>query len=97
MTDPDVLFQSVEAPEDSNRRLREAEAVEYLKRLMVNCLHTRGHQIVDRRFGVNADDGGQTMREVGESLQISKERVRQIQTRAIEQLRQLAVCDLDDQ
>lgn len=96
-TDPDVLFQSVEASEGLDKQLREAEAVEYLKGLMAHCLDSREYEIVDRRFGLNADDGGQTLREVGDSLQISKERVRQIQTRAIEQLRQLAVCDPDDQ
>ncbi len=63
---------------------------------MVNCLDAREYQIVDRRFGLNADDGGQTLREVGESLQISKERVRQIQTRAIQHLRQFAVHDFDN-
>ncbi len=96
-TDPDVLVQSVEAAEGSDRQLREAEAVGYLKGLMAHCLDSREYEIVDRRFGLNADDGGQTLREVGESLQISKERVRQIQTRAIEQLRQLAIYDPDDQ
>ncbi|MFY9255067.1 MAG: sigma-70 family RNA polymerase sigma factor [Fuerstiella sp.] len=89
-TDPAILFGSVVASDDQQQR-NDMEVVERLKKLMQDTLSPREQNILDLRLGLNADDGGQTLREVGEKLNISKERVRQLQTRAIEQVRELAL------
>ena len=94
-TDPAVLFGSVVASDDE-QQFNDVHTVAHLKKLMVDALSPREQTILDMRLGLNADDGGKTLREVGEKLSISKERVRQLQTRAIEQVRELAIHDLGD-
>lgn len=96
-TDPEVLFQSVDASEDLEKRLHKSEMADYVRRLMSDCLDPREYQIITRRIGLHSDDGGQTLREVGETLQISKERVRQMQRRALQRLRQILIRELDEQ
>jgi len=93
-TDPEILLQSVACPEDFRERIVQERQLTYLKEIMSTCLEPRESEIVDLRFGLNSDDGGQTLREVGEKLNISKERVRQLQTRAIEKIQELARCNI---
>ncbi len=95
-TDPEILFHSVVSPEDSRDQVHQDRQVTYLKNIMSQCLDAREAEIVDMRFGLNSESGGQTLREVGERLNISKERVRQIQTRAIEQIREVARFKIHD-
>lgn len=61
-----------------------------LFRTMEHCLDAREHQIVMRRFGLNDTGPAQTLREVAAGLGISKERVRQLQIRALDKLRDRA-------
>lgn len=95
LTNPELLFNSVEPRDDSKNQLQQDRQVTQLKKIMVHCLDARELEIVDLRFGLKADDGGQTLREVGEKLNISKERVRQLQTRAIEQIRKFAKFEVE--
>lgn len=53
-------------------------------------LDERERYIVAARFGLNSDHDTRTLRTIGEELGISKERVRQIQIRAITKLQELA-------
>lgn len=94
-TDPAILFSSVVACDDQ-QQISDIQAVDRLKKLIKDTLSPREQTILDLRLGLNADDGGQTLREVGEKLNISKERVRQLQTRAIEQVRELVLHDSGD-
>ncbi len=94
-TDPIVPFGSVVAPDDE-QQINDVQTVSELKKIMEDSLNPREKRIVDLRFGLNSDDGGQTLREVGEELSISKERVRQLQTRTIEQVRELALHEFRD-
>lgn len=94
-TDPAVLFGSVVASDDE-QQMNDVHTVHYLKKLIADALSPREQTILDMRLGLNADDGGKTLREVGEKLSISKERVRQLQTRAIEQVRELALHDCSE-
>ncbi|MFO1001140.1 MAG: sigma factor-like helix-turn-helix DNA-binding protein [Planctomycetaceae bacterium] len=60
-----------------------------------DVLDDREYQIVGHRFrigGLNPD--GQTLREIAADLGISKERVRQLQMKALEKLRDLIDPDL---
>lgn len=58
-------------------------------------LDDREYQIVGHRFGIGGlDPDGQTLREIAADLGISKERVRQLQMKALEKLRELIDPDL---
>jgi RNA polymerase primary sigma factor len=55
---------------------------------VLRCLDDREQTIIVRRFGIAGDK--QTLVQVGRELGISKERVRQLETRALDKLRALA-------
>lgn len=63
-------------------REREGTAQRILARLS-----PREQFILRRRFGIDAQDGGLTLREIGEELDLSRERVRQLEAMALEKLR----------
>lgn len=68
---------------DHARRQRE------VNRLM-SYLNDREQDIIARRFGLDYQVEPQTLQEVGDELGVSKERIRQLQSRAIEKLRHVA-------
>ena len=60
-----------------------------------DVLDDREYQIVGHRFGIGGlNPDGQTLREIAADLGISKERVRQLQMKALEKLRELIDPDL---
>ena len=54
----------------------------------LQALTPRETYILRERFGLE-DGAGRTLEEIGQELQISRERVRQIEARALEKLRRL--------
>jgi len=54
---------------------------------VLSKLTDRERQIVSSRFGVGEEDHAQTLGEVGNDLRVTRERVRQIEARAIEKIR----------
>ena len=63
-------------------RQREGRAEELLR-----VLAPREQFILRRRFGIGANTNAQTLREIGEELNLSRERVRQLEAVALKKLR----------
>jgi RNA polymerase primary sigma factor len=85
--DDDSDFKLTEAMPDNNSSIQRmsAERQEALHFLMEN-LRPRERRVLDLRFGLTGT-GAHSLRQIGHLLRISKERVRQIQNRALEKLR----------
>jgi RNA polymerase primary sigma factor len=85
--DDDSDFKLTEAmPDNQSTTLQENnERQEALGFLMEN-LRPRERKVLDLRFGLTGN-GTHSLRQIGHLLRISKERVRQIQNRALEKLR----------
>jgi len=85
--DDDSDFKLTEAmPDNESQTLQQnTERQEALSFLMEN-LRPRERKVLDLRFGLTGN-GTHSLRQIGHLLRISKERVRQIQNRAIEKLR----------
>jgi RNA polymerase primary sigma factor len=88
--DDDSDFKLTEAmPDNESTTLRQhSERQEALSFLMEN-LRPRERKVLDLRFGLTGN-GTHSLRQIGHLLRISKERVRQIQNRALEKLRSSA-------
>jgi RNA polymerase primary sigma factor len=88
--DDDSDFKLTEAmPDNDSSTLRQNnERQEALSFLMEN-LRPRERRVLDLRFGLTGN-GTHSLRQIGHLLRISKERVRQIQNRALEKLRSSA-------
>lgn len=85
--DDDSDFKLTEAmPDNESTVLRtNSERQEALNFLLEN-LRPRERKVLDLRFGLTGN-GTHSLRQIGHLLRISKERVRQIQNRALEKLR----------
>jgi len=79
----DLLQQTV-LPDTDERLLRES-FLGSLREALAD-LGERERRVLELRFGL-ADDQPKTLREIGETLGLSRERVRQIESRALNQLR----------
>jgi RNA polymerase primary sigma factor len=85
--DDDSDFKLTEAMPDNESQTQQQnnERQEALSFLMEN-LRPRERKVLDLRFGLTGN-GTHSLRQIGHLLRISKERVRQIQNRALEKLR----------
>jgi RNA polymerase primary sigma factor len=88
--DDDSDFKLTEAMPDNDSSVQRtnSERQEALHFLMEN-LRPRERKVLDLRFGLTGN-GTHSLRQIGHLLRISKERVRQIQNRALEKLRSSA-------
>jgi RNA polymerase primary sigma factor len=80
-----VSDTTVPSPEDETIRRELAERIEQA----LEPLDTREREVVRLRFGL-ANDREYTLAEVGRRLGLSRERVRQIEARAVAKLRRIA-------
>jgi RNA polymerase primary sigma factor len=67
-----------------------AEQATHKVNRLLDYLDPRERQIIRLRAGLDSDAGGMTLEKIGEQLGITKERVRQLNVRAMKKLRQLA-------
>jgi RNA polymerase primary sigma factor len=56
---------------------------------MLDQLSSREREVIERRFGLGDSLGPQTLKQVGKKFGVTKERVRQIESRALDKLRHL--------
>lgn len=84
--------------EDDASCLLQAKRSHRLQQLIDEHLDAREQYVVAARFGLGQPEGPLALRAIGAKLGVSKERVRQLQLRAIETLRQAAKqqADLDE-
>jgi len=59
----------------------------------LNRLDSREQTIIVRRYGLDHQHEPQTLKEVGSALGVTKERVRQIEAKALEKLREAALAE----
>jgi RNA polymerase primary sigma factor/RNA polymerase sigma factor len=88
-TSRDELLETAEQRGDPHaderaQRRREADVSGIL-----GCLTQRERAIIDRRFGLGRQ-AGETFKQIGDDLGVSKERIRQIEQRALSKLREAA-------
>ncbi|GAB4141940.1 MAG: hypothetical protein Tsb009_11970 [Planctomycetaceae bacterium] len=98
---PNIIKDIVGSPESALEELDSSSLFKQIWKEAAEDLDDREKLILKRRFGL---DGGepQTLRKIAEELKISKERVRQLQIRALEKLRgvteslhlEIEACDL---
>lgn len=77
---------------DQRSNLYEQQSLQQLRQLEIarifDRLDEREQQVIRARFGLGPDQQPRTLREVGQLLGVTKERVRQLETRALHKLRQ---------
>jgi RNA polymerase primary sigma factor len=80
--------------EDTKTKRPDAETAEGLRRTelaeAMSRLNPRMRHVLELRFGLNSDGEAKTLEEVGEGLGITRERVRQLESRALRELRSVA-------
>lgn len=77
--------------DDADEDVRAAEQYrryQVLLQAMQGTLDDRDRRIVMLRFGIDQEDGPQTLESIGQDLGLSKERIRQLEFRAIAKLKQ---------
>ena len=85
--DDDSDFKLTEAmPDNDSTILRDNNERQEALHFLMDSLRPRERKVLDLRFGLTGS-GTHSLRQIGHLLRISKERVRQIQNRALEKLR----------
>lgn len=86
-TQPHMQFEqkdSINSPKSSSQE--EAVSISQLWSMWLSCLSEREHQIIFSCYGIHGEDPA-TLQDVGNELQLTRERVRQLRERAINKLR----------
>src|SRR5262245_31014313 len=60
---------------------------------ILGCLTEREREIIAKRYGLSGPFEGQTLKEVGADLGVSKERIRQLEGRALAKLREAVIAN----
>jgi RNA polymerase primary sigma factor/RNA polymerase sigma factor len=93
-TGTEGIFQD-RCDRDSNqyREERDHERRRDLVRRILDRLSSREQNILACRFGLGQENEPLTLEEVGEREGVSKERIRQLEKRALNRLREMVICD----
>ncbi|MDX1963304.1 MAG: sigma-70 family RNA polymerase sigma factor, partial [Pirellulales bacterium] len=82
----DLRNQSIEQEAEQNQRQAQIKKI-------LETLDEREAKIIISRFGLDHSQESLTLKEVGEEMGVTKERVRQIEARALSKLRQAAEAE----
>jgi RNA polymerase primary sigma factor len=89
--DMDMLQTAADRRTDEHQqRLAESDRLHQVGRFL-DRLDSREQTIIIRRYGLDRGTEPQTLKEVGTALGVTKERVRQIEAKALEKLREAAI------
>lgn len=91
---PEFLAEHSEKQGDPPICLDPQQTAADLMRRAGQVLDAREIQIVCERFGLQGNAEGSTLREIADELGLSKERIRQLQEKALDKLRGLVSADL---
>jgi len=85
--DGSALHERISATEnlDPGRFLNDSEKRQDVRRIL-GCLEPRERKVLERRFGLE-DGKSRTLEQVGRTIKITRERVRQIEAKALRKLR----------
>ena len=72
--------------EDAQRQYKSAVST------ILHCLDERERGVIEKRFSLNGFSRAHTLREIGTDLGLSRERIRQLESRALAKLRTAAVA-----
>jgi RNA polymerase sigma factor (sigma-70 family) len=81
---------------DEQEWINSAEQATWKVNRLLEYLDPRERQIIRLRAGLDHEAGGMTLEKIGEQLGITKERVRQLNVRAMKKLRSLAEEQKED-
>jgi len=91
--DMELLQAATDTRADEHRqKLAESDRMQQIGKFL-DRLDIREQKIIIRRYGLDHEHEPQTLKEVGSALGVTKERVRQIEAKALEKLREAAEAE----